>query len=167
MEDPSAGGLPPGVAGAFVLLLCAVLPFIMLSVSYEVVVRHFFGMVPLWINEVTGYLLLALTFLGGAFVMARDGHTQVDILVEHASAGVKRQLVLINAVLVLFIAVVLACASGFTVWDAYQRKLSMVGIIEVPRYVILTPIFVGCVLLCFERVRKIRELIRTRTTPPT
>ena len=57
-----------GVAGALVLVLCAVVPFIMVAVSYEVAMRHFFGLVTLWLNDVTGYLLLALTFLGGAFV---------------------------------------------------------------------------------------------------
>ena len=166
LEDPSAAGLPPGIAGKFVLLLGAVVPFVMLSVSYEVGVRYFFGLVPLWVNETTGYQLLALTFLGGAFVMARDGHTQVDIVVEHTTPGVRRRLVLINTVLVLLIALALACASGFTVWDGYQRKLMVVGIIEVPRYVVLSPIFVGSVLLFVERLRRLRALLRPAVSPP-
>jgi TRAP-type C4-dicarboxylate transport system permease small subunit len=165
VEDPSAAGLPAGIAGKFVLLLCAIVPFVMLCVSYEVVVRHFFGLVPLWVNETTGYLLLALTFLGGAFVMARDGHTQVDIVVEHTTPGVKRRLGLVNAVLVLFVALVLACASGYTVWDGYQRKLMVIGIIEVPRWLVLSPIFVGSVLLFFERLQRLRTLLRGASAP--
>lgn len=167
VEDPSAAGLPRGIAGAFVLLLCAVVPFVMVSVSYEVAVRHFFGLVPLWVNDVTGYLLLALTFLGGAFVMARDGHTQVDIVVEHSSPGVKRRLVLINTALVMLVALVLACASGFTVWDGYQRKLTVVGIIEVPRWIVLSPIFVGATLLFAERVLRLGALLRGSTAAPS
>lgn len=167
MEDPSAAGLPRGIAGKFVLLLCAVVPFVMLAVSYEVVVRHFFGLVPLWVNETTGYLLLALTFLGGAFVMARDGHTQVDIVVEHTTPGVKRRLVLVNTLLVALVALVLAGASGFTVWDGYQRKLMVIGIIEVPRWLVLSPIFVGSVLLFVERVRHLRVLLRGPAVAPS
>ena len=158
--DPSAAQLPRGVAGAFVLLLCAVVPFIMFAVSYEVVMRFFFGRVTLWLNDVTGYLMLALTFLGGAYVMARDGHVQVDIVVEHTSAAVKRRLKIVNAVLVLLVALVLAAASGFTVVDSYQRNLAMVGIIDVPRWLVLTPIFVGSVLLVVERILYLRRTWR-------
>ena len=160
LQDPSEGGLPRGLAGAFALLLCSVVPFLMLSISYEVAARPRFGAVPLWINDVTGYLMVALTFLGGAFVMARDGHTRVDIVVASVSARAQHRLALMNAVLILAVAFVLACAAGFSVWDAYQRKLAMVGIIEVPRYVVVSPIFVGSVLLCIERVRRIRDLLR-------
>ena len=164
LRDPSEGGLPRGPAGAFALLLCAVVPFLMLSISYEVVARRFLGAVPLWINDVTGYLMVALTFLGGAFVMARDGHTRVDLVVARSSALVQHRLALLNATLVLAVSFVLACTAGFSVWDAYQRNLAMVGIIEVPRYVVVSPIFVGSVLLCIERGRRIRALLRTGAT---
>jgi TRAP-type C4-dicarboxylate transport system permease small subunit len=165
-RDPSSGDLPPGLAGGFILLLCAVVPFIMIAITYEVIARHFFNAVPLWVNDVTGYLQLAVTLLGGAYVMAREGHTRVDIVVEHSSVGIQRRLRWVNAVLVLLVCIVLACASGYTVWDAYQRKLGGVGIIEVPKYVILSPIFVGTVLLCIERVRYLRALIRGLRTVP-
>jgi TRAP-type C4-dicarboxylate transport system permease small subunit len=165
VDDPAGARLPRGLAGAFVLLLCAVVPFIMFAVSYEVAMRHFFGLVTLWLNDVTGYVLLALTFLGGAFVMARDGHTKVDIVVEHTTQGIRERLTVVNAVLVLLVALVLAMASGFTVVDSYRRNLAMVGIVEVPRWVVLTPIFAGSVLLAAERVLHLRALWRGRRAP--
>jgi TRAP-type C4-dicarboxylate transport system permease small subunit len=158
--DPSQAGLPRGIKGALVLLLCAVVPFVMLAVSYEVTMRYYFGLVTLWLNDVTGYLLLALTFLGGAFVMARDGHTKVDIVVEHTTPGIKRRLTAVNAVLTLAVALVLAAASGFTVVDSYRRGLTMVSVIEVPRWIVLAPIFIGSVLLVVERASHLRSLWR-------
>ena len=160
VEDPSAARLPRGVAGAFVLLLSCIVPFIMLAVSYEVAARHFFGSVPLWINDVTGYLLLALTFLGGAFVMARNGHTQVDIVVEHTTPAIRRRLVLLNCVLVLCVGLVVSAIAGYTVVDSYRRNLMMMGIIDVPRWVVLSPIFVGGVLLVVERAVRLAQLLR-------
>ncbi|MFO1302153.1 MAG: TRAP transporter small permease [Burkholderiales bacterium] len=161
VEDLSAARLPRGVAGAFVLMLCCIVPFIMLAVSYEVAAREFFNLVPLWINDVTGYLLLALTFLGGAFVMARDGHTQVDIVVEHTTPAVKRRLIVLNCVLILGVALVLSAVAGFTVVDSYRRNLMMMGIIDVPRWVVLSPIFFGSVLLVVERATRLARLLRT------
>ena len=78
--------LPPGIHGAFILLLCLVTPFITFAITYDVIVRYVFNDTLLWLNDVTGYLLAALTFLGGAYVMSRDGHTRVDILVTHGPA---------------------------------------------------------------------------------
>lgn len=163
IENPAEARLPRGLVGVLVLALCAIVPFIMFAVSYEVTMRYFFGFVTLWLNDVTGYLMLALTFLGGAFVMARDGHTQVDIVVEHTSAGIKRRLTFVNTVLVLLVALVMAAASGFTVVDSYQRNLAMMGIVEVPRWIVLSPIFVGSVLLAIERARRLLKLLRERT----
>lgn len=158
--DPSASELPRGPERWFVLLLCAIVPFVMLAITYEVVARHFFNAIPLWVNDVTGYLLMAVTFLGGAFVMSREGHTRVDILIVHADASVQRTLTLVNAILVLLVSAVLACAAGYAVWDSFARKLSVVGVVEVPRYVVLSPIFVGCVLLCVERTLRVRALVQ-------
>lgn len=159
-RDPSSGDLPRGLAGIFIVLLCAVVPFIMLAITYEVLARHFFNAVPLWVNDITGYLQLAVTMLGGAFVMAREGHTRVDIVVEHTSRGIQRRLSWINAVLVLLVCLVLVAASAFTVWDAYQRKLTWIGIVDVPKWVILSPILVGTVLLCMERMRYLLNWMR-------
>lgn len=152
--------LPRGPYGAFILLLCLVTPFITFAITYDVVVRYVFNDTLLWLNDVTGYLLAALTFLGGAYVMSRDGHTRVDILVTHAPLVIRRPLPLVDAILVLCVCLVLAVASGYTVWDSYQRHVSVVGIVQVPRALVIAPIFVGTVLLCIERARFIRRLLR-------
>ncbi|HVO90128.1 MAG TPA: TRAP transporter small permease [Casimicrobiaceae bacterium] len=158
--------LPRGVAGAFVLLLCAVTPFLTFAISYDVVVRYIFNSTLLWVNDVTGYLLAALTFLGGAYVMSHDGHTRVDILITHAGAKVRRWLTLFDAALVLVVCIILAVTSGYAVWDSYVRKVSVVGIVEVPRYVVLAPIFIGTVLLCVERIGYIRRVLRRLVDVP-
>ena len=150
--------LPPGAAGAFILLLCFVTPFLTFAITYDVVVRYLFNSTLLWLNDVTGYLLAALTFLGGAYVMSRDGHTRVDFLVTHARPKIRRWVTLIDAMLVFVVCLVLAVASAYSVWDSYQRNVSVVGIVQVPRYLVLLPILIGTVLICIERVRTLRRL---------
>lgn len=159
-ERIESRSLPRGPSAAFVLLLCGVTPFLALAITYDVVVRYLFNKTLLWVDDVTGYLLAALTFLGGAYVMAQNGHTRVDILVTHAGPRTRRTLILVDALLVLVVCVVLAAASGYAVWDAYQRNVSVVGIIEVPRSVVLAPIFIGMVLLIIERIRFILRFLR-------
>jgi C4-dicarboxylate transporter, DctQ subunit len=159
-ERIESGRLPRGPHGAFILLLCLVTPFLTFAITYDVVVRYVFNDTLIWLNDVTGYLLAALTFLGGAYVMSRDGHTRVDILITHGGANVRRWLTLIDAILILLVCAVLAVASGYSVWDSYSRNVSVVGIVQVPRWLVLAPIFIGTVLICLERIRYIATLLR-------
>ena len=159
-EKIETARLPRGPYGAFILLLCLVTPFITFAITYDVVVRTVLNDTLLWLNDVTGYLLAALTFLGGAYVMSRDGHTRVDILVTHAPPVIRRPLPLVDAVLVLLTCLVLVGASGYTVWDSWQRNVSVVGVVQVPRALVLAPIFIGTLLLSIERLRFIRRLLR-------
>jgi len=167
MLDPSASAVPRGVLGMLILLLCAVLPFLMLAISYEVVARYLFSATTLWINDVTGYLMLALTFLGGAFVMARDGHTRVDILVVHAGTRLRAFVAVFNNLVIIAVSIVMAGASGYVVWDAWQRNVQTTGIVDVPRWVIISPIFIGFLLLCIERGRWLWRHLRARRAPAT
>jgi len=161
-EKIESARLPRGPAGAFLLLLCLVTPFLTFAITYDVVVRYLFNSTLLWLNDVTGYLLAALTFLGGAYVMAQNGHTRVDILVTHAGATMRRRMTLFDAALVLLVCAVLAVASGYAVWDSYSRNVSVVGIVQVPRWIVLAPIFIGTLLICIERIRHVRALLRGR-----
>ena len=113
----------------------------------------------IWLNDVTGYLLAALTFLGGAYVMSKEGHTRVDILVTHGGANVRRWVTLVDALLVLATCAVLVVASGYSVWDSHARNVSVVGNVQVPRWLVLAPILIGAALIVAERVRSVRTLL--------
>jgi len=52
----------------------------LISVSIEVIGRSFFGHATIWVTEVTTYLVVAITFLGAAFVVGRDANVRVDLL---------------------------------------------------------------------------------------
>lgn len=159
-EKIESARLPRGPYGLFILLLCGVTPFLTFAISYDVVVRYLFNSTLIWVNDVTGYLLAALAFLGGAYVMSQDAHTRVDILVSHAGATIRRWLTLIDAILVLLVCAILAVASGYSVWDSYSRNISVVGIVQLPRWLVLAPIFVGTVLIAIERVRFVHLLLQ-------
>ena len=49
-------------------------------VNFEVIGRSFFGYATIWVTEVSTYLVVAITFLGAAFVRARDANVNVDVL---------------------------------------------------------------------------------------
>jgi TRAP-type C4-dicarboxylate transport system permease small subunit len=65
--------------------LCAfaaglLLSFILISVCLEVVMRYFLNRPLQWVIELTEYALLYITFLGTAWLLKKDGHIAVDVM---------------------------------------------------------------------------------------
>jgi len=57
------------------------------GVLIEVFGRSLFGVATIWVTEVSSYLVVAITFLGAAFVASRDAHIRVDIITSRLSVG--------------------------------------------------------------------------------
>jgi TRAP-type mannitol/chloroaromatic compound transport system permease small subunit len=84
---------------------------LMLVVVYDVMMR-LIGHATLWGVEFSGFLLLALTYLAGGYVLLHDGHVSVDII--HKGLP-KRARALIDSLtyLVFFIVpIILVCTGG-------------------------------------------------------
>jgi TRAP-type C4-dicarboxylate transport system permease small subunit len=65
------------VAGCFLL-------FTVLAVCIEVCMRYFLGRPTLWSLEVTGHMLVWITFLGTAWVLESEGHVIIDFFIQRA-----------------------------------------------------------------------------------
>ena len=57
----------------------------MLIMTYEVVARYLLKSPTIWAMEITQYLFLATTALGGAYVLRHGGHVNVPILYSRLS----------------------------------------------------------------------------------
>ena len=62
------------------LLAGILLIFLMLSVSADVVLRYFLGRPIGWVKEVAEYILLYIPFLVAAWVLRREGHVKMDMV---------------------------------------------------------------------------------------
>ena len=78
-------GIIDGMAAVAGLLLV----FMMFSICYEVVLRYFLFSPLTWVTEISEYILLYATFLGAPWVLKKDAHVKVDIVL--ARLGIKTQ----------------------------------------------------------------------------
>jgi len=62
------------IAGFFLI-------FMMLSICADLLCRRM-GHPLMWVMEVTEYSLLYITFLGTAWVLEREGHVKMDIIID-------------------------------------------------------------------------------------
>ena len=59
-----------------------VLIFMTISVNYEIIMRYFLNNPTLWVNRASCFSLIYITFLGGAWVLAKEGHVRIEVLLD-------------------------------------------------------------------------------------
>ncbi len=79
----------------FAVLAMALVVFVMLVVTLQVITRYLFNSPIHWVLEGTQFCLVFITYLGAAWVLTKDGHVRIEILVRRFSYRVQA---MINAV---------------------------------------------------------------------
>jgi len=133
---------------------------LMLSISYEVVMRYFFNSPTSWAIDFSGYMQYAIVMLGAAWVLKRNGHTKIDLL--SAQLKGKKQTILnaITSSIGLLTCTVFFWEGLTATWQAYQRHEFLYREIEIP----VAPLFVifpiSFLLLCIQFAREIYNYLR-------
>jgi C4-dicarboxylate transporter DctQ subunit len=142
-----ATGLMALIAG---LLLC----FMMVSICYDVVVRAFGLQPPVWVTEITEYILLYVTFLGAAWVLKEDGHVRVDVALNQFSERTREGINIGTSVLGVLVCLVLTWFGAETTWDFFNRSIPVIKSLSVPKFLLLGIIPVGSFFLCIQFLHK-------------
>ena len=132
-----------------------IIVFMMLSISYEVVMRYFFTAPTIWVIDFSGYMQLALVLLGAAWVLKNGRHAKIDMVLNRFT-GKKRTIL---SIVISSIGLV-ACAIFF--WKgleatlaAHQRGDFLYREVEVPSALLLAFFPIGLFLLCIQWAREI------------
>lgn len=132
------------IGGALSALLIL---FILGLTTYSVFMRYIIAKPPVWIDEVTGYLLVALISLGVAEAYRRGNHIAIDLLTERLPRSTARLRWIWSDLCVLGFAVVL----GLSTWDSIEFAHSFgsysSGAIEIQTWIPQVPLLIGAVLL--------------------
>jgi C4-dicarboxylate transporter DctQ subunit len=137
----------------------------MLSISYEVVMRYFFNSPTIWVIDFSGYMQYAVVLLGAAWVLKNDGHSKIDVI-SNRFQGKKR---LILSLLTCSIGLI-ACGLFFwkgleATWGAYQRSEFLYRDVEVPTALLLVFFPLGFSMLFIQFAREIYNNLRALLSP--
>lgn len=115
--------------------------------AYSVFMRYVMARPPVWIDELIGYLLVALISLGTAEAYRRGNHIAIDLLTEGRSALVTKLRWIWSDLCVLVFAIVL----GVSTWEAieFARMFGSYasGEIEIQTWIPQVPLLLGAILL--------------------
>ena len=127
---------------------------VMLVTSVKVVFRYLLRQGLIGVDQLSGLLLLYITFLGAAWVLRRDGHVTIDLLVGRLGPGARRRLDVVNSLVGAAICFVLAWYGTLEVVDSWRRGILIPAEIELPRVVNLVVIPLGSLFLALQFVRQ-------------
>jgi TRAP-type C4-dicarboxylate transport system permease small subunit len=136
-----------------------IMVLVMLVICYEVVTRYFLGRGSAWVIEFSEYALLYITFLGAGWLLRREGHVSMDILV--LSFSPKRQILLKGIVSLLG-----GILCGLFTWfgaevalDHLERGLRQPTLIGPPDFPLFAVIPVGFFMLFIQFLRRAHRLL--------
>jgi TRAP-type C4-dicarboxylate transport system permease small subunit len=134
--------MPFGYGAAALVLL------MMLTVIYDVVARLAFRAPTLWVIDVNEYMLVYLTFLPAAWILMKDGHIKVEIVVSRLGPRGRRLTAFVTDVIGLLYSVILAWQGWLVAWDAWQHDYRFSTALSAPQFPVFVIIPIGSAWLC-------------------
>ncbi len=121
-----------------------------LLIAAGVFSRRVLGSPLLSVDEVSGYLLLAIVFLGLAHTMKAGGHIRADIVLDYVPPGVRGGLEVLATLLALLFALTLLVGNWALVAEYYGRGTLSFKYLQIPLWIPGSLLVVGVVLLVFQ-----------------
>lgn len=144
----------------------ALLVFIMLAISLDVILRYSINQPLEWAVEISQYTLVVMTFLGAAWVLKRNKHVVMDQLIMRLSPKAQAAL---NA----FTSILSAMACCVVVWygtkvalEQFKTGDSYYSTLEAPKWPITAIVAAGFLLLFFQFLRMTREFLAQLKSSP-
>lgn len=134
----------------FAAIAAVLLVVMMLATVLKVVLRALFNHGILGIDQISGTLMVYVTFLGAAWVLRRDGHVAVDIVTANLRPQVQRVVMFVSSLIGAAVCFVLTWFATKAVLLSLQRGIVVAAELEIPRAVNLWVIPLGCLLLGME-----------------
>ena len=127
---------------------------VMLIVCIKVFFRYFLREGLIGIDQISGTLMVYITFFGAAWVLRRDEHVAIDFLVERLNPTLRRWLNVLVSAICAAICLVLTVFGTIAVVSSWQKGILIPAEIEIPRAINLAVIPMGTLLLLFQFIRR-------------
>lgn len=154
------GAIFDRILGILAFVVAVLVAGMMLVVSVQVVLRHFFNQPVAWVIEVTQYALVFTLFLGTAWTLKKEAHVNIDVLVNHFSEKSRN---LANGITSIICAIICGIITWYAVrlnWDYYQTRYIFAATLRIPAFTLQAVVPFGVLLLCIQFGRRAYGYLR-------
>ena len=147
------------ICSAYVLAGVLII-FVLCAVFYEIVMRYFLNRAVLWTYEVTGFTMLFITFLATTWLLRKNEHVRVDVVVSHLKPQHQCVINFIVSILCAITFLIITIVGLSTTIESAQIRYYTPTELQVPQEYILFIIPVGSLLLSIQFMRGAYESLR-------
>ena len=134
--------------------------FVMVSVNIEVILRYLTGKAHPWVVELTEYTDAHITLLGAAWVLIRQEHIIIDLLLNRLRPRRRAMAAAINHVICAVVSFMVAWYGASVCLDDLQRGAVFYKAIILPKTPIMSAIPIGFFLLSVQSMRVAYQNLR-------
>jgi len=158
----------------FIMIVIAAILLVGMTflVGTDITLRYLFYRPLGWVKEVSEYILVFLGFLVAAWILKDDGHVKMDLVLNSVSPRVQTMMNIITSILSTVVVFTLTWFSLRVILQFYQTKLVTPSVLEPQKWILITPIFTGSLLLAVQFIRrtyafmaKWKTLSKQKSTP--
>lgn len=136
------------------VLAAVLLIAVMLATTIKVVFRYGLREGLIGVDQISGTMLLYITFLGAAWVLRRDEHVTLDLVVNVLRPSIRRRLLVFSSILGALLCLAVAVFGTVEVISSLQRGIRIPAELEIPRAINLVVIPIGFLFLALQFVRR-------------
>jgi C4-dicarboxylate transporter DctQ subunit len=134
--------------------------FMTFSITYSIFTRALGFQSPVWTVQFNEYSLLWMTFLGSAWVLRRRKHVAVDVITARLEAKGRRIADVVHSLLGTGLCGVLCWYSSLMTLNFFQRGVTDVQAVDVPKYLVLIVIPAGFLVITAQFFRNLVASLR-------
>jgi len=143
------------MASSFVLIM-------VLLISYDVIARYIFNAPTIWADEISGYLLVGIVFLGLGYGLETGAHISVDLIIDMLSPKKHHSVHLATDILTLLIVIMFTWESFVVVLRSYNEGKIALSLLLTPLYLPQLLIPIGFAVLCLQLILEIFQLLTNK-----
>ena len=141
-------------------LAAAMLVLMSLSISLDVVLRYTINTPIKWVFEATEYALLFITFLAATWVLQKDDHVRLDLVLNAMGERLRAGINAFTSLLMALVCLVLTWSSAKYTIYLFQHDVTIIKYYTIPQFVIYFIIPVGFFLLFIQSLKRAYKYIR-------
>ena len=101
-----------GINTGMTIFAGGIMIFLMLAITVEVLLRYFFRIPTPWMLEVTEFSILWITFLAAAWLLKRDGHVKMELLLTRLNPRAQARLNTITSIIIVIVCIIILWATA-------------------------------------------------------
>ena len=129
------------------------LVFILLSITYEVVLRYYFAQSLVWVTPFAEYSLVLLAFLAAPLILRRDGHVSLGVVVDQLNRRIRLWLELVTSIVGGAACAIITIAGVYTTCDFIARNVRTSEAVDIPEGLFVAVIPLSSFLMFIEFLR--------------